>query len=99
MFPVLQMVDTRLEHRRMGEVLQMKNSETNGETLNYVTEAVDRIEDMIDVTLVLTRGRTAVGDPLPVKLADEAQEAWKDIDAPNAAFEFDVELMPKIESK
>ncbi len=65
-------------------------AETDGEAVDYVTEAFDRIEDIIDVMLMLTRGRDAVGDSSPVELATVAREAWDEIDAPDAAL--DVEL-------
>jgi signal transduction histidine kinase len=61
-----------------------------------VTEAFDRIEDMIDVMLVLTRGREAVGERAPVALGDAARAAWDDMDAPDAAL--DVELDDVIEA-
>ncbi|UPV74247.1 PAS domain S-box protein [Halorussus limi] len=57
------------------------------EAVEYVTEAFDRIEDMIDVLLVLARGRDAVGESEPVALADVAREAWEQVSAPEATLE------------
>jgi signal transduction histidine kinase len=58
--------------------------EADAEAIEYVTEAFDRIEDMIDVMLVLTRGREAVGERTPVSLASVARDVWDDVDAPDA---------------
>ncbi|UPW02145.1 PAS domain S-box protein [Halorussus gelatinilyticus] len=60
------------------------------DAVEYVTEAFDRIEDMIDVMLVLTRGRKAVGERTPVELADAARKTWDDVDAPEATLEVSV---------
>ena len=65
--------------------------ETEAEAVEYVTEAFDRIEDMVDVMLVLTRGREAVGERTPVELAEMARTAWGDVDAPDASLEVDVD--------
>ena len=54
------------------------------EAVEYVRDTFDRIEDMIDVLLVLARGRDAVGESNPVVLADVAEEAWTAIETPNA---------------
>ncbi|UPW00281.1 PAS domain S-box protein [Halorussus gelatinilyticus] len=54
------------------------------EAVEYVTDAFDRIEDMIDVLLVLARGGDAVGESEPVALADVAREAWEQVNAPDA---------------
>ncbi|WP_137286289.1 MEDS domain-containing protein [Halorussus salinisoli] len=69
---------------------QQLPGESSSEAVDYVTEAFDRIEDMIDVMLVLARGRKAVGEEKPIELSDVAQEAWEDIDAADA--ELEVEL-------
>jgi signal transduction histidine kinase len=55
------------------------------DAVGYVAEAFERIEDMIDVMLVLTRGREAVGESTAVSLGDVAREAWDGVDAPDAA--------------
>ncbi|UPV76405.1 PAS domain S-box protein (plasmid) [Halorussus limi] len=57
------------------------------EAVDYVTEAFDRIEDMIDVLLVLARGREAVDEQAPVPLADVARDAWEEVEAPDATLE------------
>ena len=57
------------------------------EAVAYVTEAFDRIEDMIDVMLVLTRGRDAVGAGSSLALSDVARDAWDEIDAPDATLD------------
>ncbi|WP_162224189.1 PAS domain S-box protein [Halorussus salinus] len=60
------------------------------EAVGYVTEAFDRIEEMIDVMLVLTRGREAVGECNDVALAAVAREAWDGIDAPETSLDVEV---------
>jgi PAS domain S-box-containing protein len=60
---------------------------SDSEAVEYVTEAFDRIEDMIDVMLVVTRGSEAVGGSCSVDLADEARAAWDDVDAPDATLD------------
>ncbi|MFC4552112.1 MULTISPECIES: PAS domain-containing protein [Halorussus] len=59
-------------------------AEVAPDAVEYVTESFDRIEDMIDVMLVLTRGRDVVSERAPVVLADAAREAWADVEAPDA---------------
>ncbi|UPV76888.1 PAS domain S-box protein (plasmid) [Halorussus limi] len=71
---------------------QQLPADTESEAVEYVTEAFDRIEDMIDVMLVLARGRDAVGSGSPVRLADVAREAWEDVNAPEATLEIDVDV-------
>ena len=66
---------------------QQLPDETDAEAVEYVTEAFDRIEDMIDVMLVLTRGREAVGERTPVSLASVARDVWDDMDTPDATFD------------
>ncbi|NHN58862.1 MULTISPECIES: MEDS domain-containing protein [Halorussus] len=61
------------------------------EAVDYVTDAFDRIEDMIDVMLVLTKGREAVDECEPVDLAEAAREAWDGIDAPDASLAVSVD--------
>ncbi|WP_435181932.1 MEDS domain-containing protein [Halorussus sp. AFM4] len=55
--------------------------DVDAEAVEYVTDAFDRIEDMIDVMLVLTRGREAVDERAPVSLAAVARDAWDEVDA------------------
>ncbi|UPV75897.1 PAS domain S-box protein [Halorussus limi] len=70
---------------------QQLPDDADAEAVEYVTEAFDRIESMIDVMLVLTRGSDAVGERTPVELADAAREAWDDVDAPEATLEIGVD--------
>jgi len=65
-------------------------SESYAKAVEYVTEGFDRIEEMIDVMLVLTRGREAVGERTPIDLPAMAQEVWGDVDGSEATL--DVEL-------
>lgn len=66
---------------------QQLTAETDAEAVDYVTEAFDRIEDMIDVLLVVARGREAVGEKSSVNLAAVAREAWDEADTPEATLE------------
>ncbi|WP_137285399.1 GAF domain-containing sensor histidine kinase [Halorussus salinisoli] len=59
-----------------------EDSETDAVT--HVQEAFDRIEDMVDVLLVLARGRDAIGENDAVVLADVAHEVWMQVNAPDA---------------
>ncbi|PSP54811.1 histidine kinase [Halobacteriales archaeon QS_1_67_19] len=59
--------------------------EADAEAVEYVTDAFDRIEDMVDILLILTRGREAVSEYTPVNLADEAHRVWDTMEAPDAA--------------
>ncbi|WP_135852881.1 PAS domain S-box protein [Halorussus salinus] len=59
----------------------------SSEAVEYVAEAFDRIEDMIDVMLVLTRGRDAVGAGSSLALSAVARDAWDEIDAPDATLD------------
>jgi PAS domain S-box-containing protein len=66
---------------------------SNSEAVEYVTEAFDRIEDMIDVMLVLTRGREVVGDSSPLTLADVTGDAWQEVDPPDATLEVEADVV------
>jgi len=61
--------------------------DANAEAVEYVTEAFERIESMIDIMLVITRGREAVGERAPVPLADAAREAWAGAETADATLE------------
>jgi PAS domain S-box-containing protein len=80
----------------IGQIYSQQLPDDDAEAVEYVTNAFDRIEDIIDVMLVLTRGREAVGDRAPVAMGDAARDAWGDVDAPDAAL--DVELDDVIEA-
>ncbi|MBX0293539.1 PAS domain-containing protein [Haloarcula nitratireducens] len=57
------------------------SDEAEAEAADYVAEAFDRIEDMIDVMLVLARGNAAVGKPEPVAVDDAVEAAWEQVDS------------------
>lgn len=61
--------------------------DANDDAVEYVTEAFDRIENLIDVMLLMTRGQEAVSPCSPVQLADAAHEAWDEVDAAEATLE------------
>jgi len=64
---------------------------SDAEAVGYVREAFDRIEDMIDVMLVLTRGREAVGERTSVAIGAVAREAWEEVAAPDASLDVTVD--------
>ncbi|USZ71085.1 PAS domain-containing protein [Natronosalvus halobius] len=66
-------------------------AEADSDAVEYVDEAFDRIETMIDVLLVLTHGRTSVGDREPVSLATAARDAWDEVNAPDATTRISLE--------
>ena len=66
---------------------QQLSADTDAEAVDYITESFDRIEDMIDVMLVLTRGRSAIGSETAVDLAAVTRDAWESVDAPEAALD------------
>ncbi|WP_435178127.1 MEDS domain-containing protein [Halorussus sp. AFM4] len=66
-------------------------ADENPEAVEYVADAFDRIEAMIDVMLVLTKGREAVDGCVPVDLAEAAREAWAEVDAPDATLDVDLD--------
>ncbi|WP_135305810.1 PAS domain S-box protein [Haloarcula amylovorans] len=63
---------------------QQLSTEENPQAVEYVKEAFDRIEEMVDIMLLLTRGDGATGEREPVSLADVARDAWTDIDSRDA---------------
>ncbi|MBX0297457.1 sensor histidine kinase [Haloarcula nitratireducens] len=66
-------------------------TEVAPEAVEYVTEAFDRIEDMVDVMLVLTKGRDAVGERNPLSLADVVQAAWDEGATPEATLDLELD--------
>ena len=61
--------------------------EETPEAVEHVIQSFDRIEEIIDVLLVLARGRDALGESDPVPLADVAGEAWAEVPTPDATLE------------
>ncbi|WP_433634476.1 MEDS domain-containing protein [Halomicrococcus sp. NG-SE-24] len=67
------------------------------EAVGYITESLDRIEDMIDVLLLLTRGREAVDECTPVDPADVAREAWETVETLDATLDVDLDRTIRID--
>ncbi|MBX0298220.1 sensor histidine kinase [Haloarcula nitratireducens] len=63
---------------------QQLSTEANATAVEYIGEAFDRLETMIDILLVLARGREAVSDPTTIQLADTTQAAWDVLDTKDA---------------
>jgi PAS domain S-box-containing protein len=55
--------------------------------VEYITESFDRIDDIIDVLLVVTQGYETVPECTPVRLGDTARNAWNKVDSPDATLE------------
>ncbi|MBX0295644.1 PAS domain S-box protein [Haloarcula nitratireducens] len=70
---------------------QQLSTDENPQAVEYVEEAFDRIEEMVDIMLLLTRGDGATGDRGPVSLADVARDAWADVEACGATLSVDVD--------
>ncbi|WP_135304720.1 PAS domain S-box protein [Haloarcula amylovorans] len=66
-------------------------ADADEEALEHITEAFDRIEDMIDVMLVVARSEEAVGERSPVDLAEVARASWATVDAPDATLEVTID--------
>lgn len=73
--------------------VQQLPTEAAPQAVEYVTEAFDRIEDMIDVMLVLTRGRDAVGNSNSLALASVIRDAWNEVDTPEATLQAEIEVV------
>ena len=71
--------------------------EKNPQAVAYVREAFDRIEDIIDVILLVARGQEAISPSSPVELAAVARQAWGDIDAPEATLEVVTDLTTEVD--
>mgnify|MGYP000653872625 CR=1 FL=1 len=67
-----------------GDADSTDSRDTGAKAVEYVTEAFDRIENMIDVMLVVARGREAISESVPVSLPDAVREAWDEVDSPDA---------------
>ena len=73
--------------------VQQLPTEAAPQAVEYLTEALDRIEDMIDVMLVLTRGRDAVEKSNLLSLGGAVRDAWNEVDAPEATLEAETEMV------
>ena len=51
------------------------------DAFDEIETALGRIEEMVDVLLVMTRGDDATMDPEPVSLSERADEAWSKVSA------------------
>jgi PAS domain S-box-containing protein len=67
-----------------GEAAGETAGEATSEAVEYVAEAFDRIENIIDVMLLVTRGQKAVDERQSVRLGEVVEDAWADVDAPDA---------------
>ncbi len=65
--------------------------------LERVADALDRMEDMIDVLLVMTRGVEASIDPEIVSLREAASEAWADVAAEGGRLDVETDVRVEVE--
>ncbi|MBV0925789.1 PAS domain S-box protein [Halomicroarcula limicola] len=72
-------------------------AEPNPDAVGYVADAFDRIEDIIDVMLVITGERDVVPSSGPVQLAAVALEAWEEVDAPGATLELELDFAAAVD--
>ena len=70
---------------------QQLSSEANPEAVDYVTDAFDRIENTIDIMLVITRGSEAISGRSLVQLGDVARAAWAEVETPEATLEMTID--------
>ncbi|MBV0925175.1 HAMP domain-containing histidine kinase [Halomicroarcula limicola] len=70
---------------------QQLSTDENAEAVEYIGEAFDHLEAMIDILLVLARGHEAVSDPTTIRLADTARAAWDVIDTGDATLVIEVD--------
>ncbi|MBX0293941.1 GAF domain-containing sensor histidine kinase [Halomicroarcula sp. F27] len=70
---------------------QQLSEDPETDAATHVREAFDRIDDIIDVLLILARGRDEVCANGTVVLADVAREVWSRMNAPGATLEVDTD--------
>lgn len=70
---------------------QQLSAEGDAEAVEYVTEAFERIEDMVDVLLVLARGREAVGESTSIDLATIIRGVWDQMETPDATLRVEID--------
>ncbi|WP_167768437.1 PAS domain-containing protein [Haloarcula amylovorans] len=66
---------------------QQLPDDADSAAVGHVSDAFDRIEDMIDIMLALARGRETVSKCSTIPLAEVATAAWDDIETGDAALE------------
>ncbi|PSQ45339.1 hypothetical protein BRD15_11920 [Halobacteriales archaeon SW_6_65_15] len=83
-----------LQSIERGGTEETGNGETSrdDEAFDEVAAALDRIDDTIDVLLVLARGGDSIIDPEPVSLRESATEAWSNLDADAARLDAETRL-------
>jgi len=65
----------------IGQIYSQRLPEAaNPKAVEYVTEAFERIDDLIEVMLLVTRGREVVPEPSSVELALPVRDAWDGIE-------------------
>jgi len=67
------------------------------EAVEQVADALDRIEEMVDVLLVLAKGDAAVGGEQEVVIADVATEAWETLETERATLVVETERVVRSE--
>ncbi|WP_135304877.1 PAS domain-containing protein [Haloarcula amylovorans] len=69
----------------IGQIYTQRLSDADETIAEYITEAFDRIENMVDMMLMLTRGRGAVSDSTQVQLRAAVRETWEELETTDAS--------------
>ncbi|WP_137286047.1 PAS domain S-box protein [Halorussus salinisoli] len=78
--------------------IYLQTAESGDESaFEQVADALDRMEDMIDILLVMTRGGDAAIDPELVSLREAASEAWADVAAEQGRLEVETDVQVEVE--
>ena len=72
--------------------LQLAQDEYDGEHLEHVETALDRMDAIIEDTLVLAQEGQRVGDPEPVPIHQFTQQCWEMVETPEATLEINGEF-------
>ncbi|WP_135303333.1 PAS domain S-box protein [Haloarcula amylovorans] len=72
-------------------------TESNPEAVRYVADAFDRIENIIDIMLVITGERDVVPSSGRVQLATVVRDAWEEVDAPDATLELGIDFAAAVD--
>lgn len=76
---------------QIAQIYHPQEQPQNEAAAEQVENAIDRIEEMIDVLLITVRGSEATIDDEPVAVAEIATDAWSDLSVETEAAEFSVE--------
>jgi PAS domain S-box-containing protein len=81
----------------IGQIYLQSAEDGDESAFERVADALDRMEDMIDVLLVMTRGGDASIDPDIVPLREAASEAWGEIGNEGGRLEVETDARVEVE--